>query len=238
MPKDRYYIDKDLKQGEVISIHGQEAAHMFIIMRKKRNEKVEIINGKGFLAKATVIDASKNSVNLNIENLEFVKEKKQKIILIQSIIKPDRLELILEKCTELGLDEFWLFKAVNTSEIHFSKSKLDRFNNLIIAATKQCGRLYLPKIKIFKSMEDLKDIHGQVFFGHTLKNSQKLIDSYDKNNENIYFIIGPESGFTNNEVNYLENNLKALPVKLNENILRSETAAISAITIISHLIGS
>jgi len=235
MPKDRYFFDKDLKKDEFISIQGQEASHINFIMRKKKNDFIELINGKGILAKAKILNISKNLVEIKINNLFFEKEKKQKIILIQSIIKSDRLDLIFEKCTELGSDEFWLFKSKNSKKINFTKNKLNRIKNIFISAIKQCGRLYLPKIKFLNSIEDLKNIKGQFFLADLKKDNKNLIDSYKKNAENIFFIIGPESGFTKEELNYFEINLQALPIKLNENILRSETAAITSISIISHL---
>ncbi len=236
MPKDRYFTNQDLKKNECISIQDQEAMHMHIIMRKKKNDIVEIINGKGILAKAKILNISKNIVDLKIENFYFEKEKKQKIILIQSLIKPDRLELIFEKCTELGVNEFWLLAFKNTQKINFSKNRWDRAQNILISALKQSGRLYLPKIKLLNSLDDIKDIKGQIFFGETQKNCVKLIASFKKNDENIFFIIGPESGFTNEEINYFEKNLKASAVKLNDNILRSETASITAIAITFQLL--
>jgi 16S rRNA (uracil1498-N3)-methyltransferase len=236
MPKDRYFVDQVLKKNENISIETKEAAHMNFIMRKKKNDIIEIINGKGFLAKAKILDFSKSGVFVIIEDLYFEEEKKQKIILVQSLIKQDRLELVLEKCSELGVNEIWLLTSKNSLKVNFSKNKLERLQNILIAATKQCGRLYLPRIKFLKSLEDLKNIEGQIFIGEINKNCPKLIDSLKKNNENIFFLIGPESGFDNEEIFYFENNLKPSFVKLNSNTLRSETAAISAITIISHVL--
>lgn len=238
MPKDRFYTNQDLKKDICISITAQEACHMYIIMRKRKDDEVEIINGKGFLAKAKILNISKNQANLKIENIYFEEEKKQKLILVQSIIKPDRLDLVFEKCAQLGADEFHLFPAINSRKTEFSKNRLDRTLNILIAAIKQCGRLYLPKIKILTSIKDFQTIKSRIFFGSTDKNCTKLIDALKKEDENIYFIIGPQKGFTDEETNFMENDLKALPVKLNENILRSETAAITAIAITSHLLES
>lgn len=234
MPKNRYFFNQNLKENEIIKISGPEASHMQIVMRKKEKEAVEIINGRGSLAEAQIKKISENTIELEIKNIFFEKEKKQKLILIQAIIKSDKIELILEKCTELGCDEFWFFYSKNSQKINFSKNKLDRFQNILIAATKQCGRLYLPKIKFINELTDLTNLKGHIYFGSLEKDSASLIEPNKKNDENIFFIIGPESGFSNEESSYLKEK-KAKGIRLNKNILRSETAAISAISIISNL---
>ena len=71
MPKDRYFINHDLKKDLQVCIQGQESVHISLIMRKRQNEEVEIINGKGFLARAKILDISKNKTTLRIENVFF-----------------------------------------------------------------------------------------------------------------------------------------------------------------------
>lgn len=236
MPENRYFTNQELKQNLSISLQGQEASHMSVIMRKKKNDTVEIINGKGFLSEAKILEISEKKATLKIEKIYFEKEKKQKIILVQSVIKPNKLELILEKCTELGVSEFWMFFSKHSQKMDFSENRIERFEKILISAIKQCGRLYLPKMKFLNTKEELKNAEGQLFLGSVAKESKKLIDSDIKNENNLFFIIGPESGFTEDEILFFEQSIKAMPIKLNENILRSETAAISSIAILSHLL--
>ncbi|NGX48923.1 MAG: Ribosomal RNA small subunit methyltransferase E [Candidatus Anoxychlamydiales bacterium] len=240
MPKDRYFIDQDLKKNSSLEIKDKEAHHIKIL-RKKVGEFIEVINGKGFLAKAKIENFDKKSIKIRVIDVFFEKEKKQKLILVQAFIKPNKLEFLLEKTTELGVDAIWLFKSKNSEKLNFSKNRLDRMRSILIAAIKQSGRLYLPKIEIFESIKDIKNIDGNIYFGDVDKKAKRLLDVYKedktkKDKKNCYFFIGPEMGFFLGEISYLKNNLNALGIKLNNNILRAETAAIASIAIAAHLL--
>ncbi|NGX34916.1 MAG: Ribosomal RNA small subunit methyltransferase E [Candidatus Anoxychlamydiales bacterium] len=234
MPKDRYFIDQDLTKNLNLEIKDKEAHHIKTL-RKKESEHVEIINGKGFLAKAKIEKIDKKSIKIKITDIFFEKEKKQKLILAQALLKPNKLDFLLEKTVELGVDEIWFFKSKNSEKINLSKNRLNRMKSILIAAIKQSGRLYLPKIKFFESIKDIKNFDGNIYFGDTKKEAKRFLDIFIKNKKNNYFFIGPEMGFFKDEIFYLKNDLKALGIKLNNNILRAETAAISIIAIAAHL---
>ncbi|NGX52081.1 MAG: Ribosomal RNA small subunit methyltransferase E [Candidatus Anoxychlamydiales bacterium] len=244
MPKDRYFIDQDLKKNSSLEIKDKEAHHIKTL-RKKTGEFVEVINGKGFLAKAKIENFDKKSIKIRVIDVFFEKEKKQKLILVQAFIKPNKLEFLLEKTTELGIDEIWLFKSKNSEKLNFSKNRLNRMKFILIAAIKQSGRLYLPKIKIFDSIKDIKnfDSNKNIYFGDVEKKAKRYVDVYknrtkqsNEDKKTSYFFIGPEMGFFLTEISYLKNNLQAIGVKINSNILRAETAAIAAISIAAHLL--
>jgi len=238
MPKDRYFLDQDLKKNSLLEIKDKEAHHIKTL-RKKEGELIEVINGKGKVAKAKIENIGKKSIKIRLIDIFFEKEKKQKIILVQAIIKPNKLDFLLEKTTELGVDEIWLFKSKNSEKLNFSKNRVDRMKFISIAAIKQSGRLYLPKIKILDSIKDIKNIAGNIYFGDVEKKAKRFFDVYNsktkQNKENNYFFIGPEMGFFKDEISYLKNELKAVGIKLNQNILRAETASITAIAIAAHL---
>ncbi len=237
MPKDRYFIDQDLKKNFSLEIKDKEAHHIKTL-RKKEGELIEVINGKGFLAKAKIENFDKKSIKIRLLDVLFEKEKKKKLILVQAFIKPNKLEFLLEKTTELGVDEIWLFKSKNSEKINFSKNRLDRMRSILIAAIKQSGRLYLPKIEIFESIKDIKNLddNENIYYGDVQKQAKRYVDVYKKDKKNIYFFIGSEMGFFKDEISYLKNNLNALGIKLNNNILRSETAGIASIAIAAHLL--
>ncbi|KKM71326.1 hypothetical protein LCGC14_1431730 [marine sediment metagenome] len=237
MPKDRYFIDQDLKKNSLLEIKDKEAHHIRTL-RKKEGEFVEVINGKGFLAKAKIENFDKKSIKIRLKDVFFEKEKKQKLILVQAFIKPNKLDFLLEKTTELGVDAIWFFKSKNSEKLNFSKNRLDRMRSILIAAIKQSGRLYLPKIEIFESIKDIKKFDGNknIYFGDVEKKAKRYVDIYKKDKKNSYFFIGPEMGFFLGEISYLKNDLKAKGIKLNDNILRAETAGIASIAIAAHLL--
>ena len=208
-------------------------------MRKNVNDTVEVVNGDGILASAKITSIAKSKASLKIESLEKHKEPNTKLILIQPLIKFSNLELVLEKCTELGADEFWIYKADKSENLTITENRKQRFLNFLISSLKQSGRLFLPKVKYFDSLKDLTNIEGNLFFGSLAKDSNPLKDSISSknlDNKNSYFAIGPESGFSKDEEAYLENTLKGKKVTISKNILRSETASIAAITAIQCLL--
>lgn len=234
MPKDRYFIDQDLKKNLNLEIKDKEAHHIKTL-RKKEKENLEVINGEGSLAKTKIEKIDKKSIKIKIIDVFFEKEKKQKLILVQALLKPNKIDFLLEKTAELGIDEIWFFKSKNSERINLSKNRVLRMNSILIAAIKQSGRLYLPKIKFFESIKDIKNFNGNIYFGDLDKKVKKFLDIFIKNKKNNYFFIGPEMGFFKDEIFYLKNDLKALGIKLNNNILRAETAAIATIAIAAHL---
>jgi 16S rRNA (uracil1498-N3)-methyltransferase len=241
MPKDRFYIKENFKKKSHVKLFDQESKHLQLVMRKKLNDRVEVVNGKGYLAQAKITYINKKETTLLIEDVFFEKENLQKIILIQAVLQPNRLDILIEKITELGVDEIWLYKSQNSiKDIQFSENRLNRIKTLLISAIKQSGRLYLPKIRIFDSLINIKkdDIknNNKIYFGDIYKNTNRLDYLLHNNRDDIYMIIGCEKGFSEEEKNYIINSLKATGIFLNKNILRAETAAIASIAIIAHLL--
>jgi 16S rRNA (uracil1498-N3)-methyltransferase len=183
------------------------------------------VNGKGSLAKGKITELSKRSAHIEIEEIEH-REPGKKIILAQGLCRQNSLEYIIEKGTELGASEFWLFPAQYSEKKLFSDHQKQRLKNLTISALKQCGRLYLPMVYEKPPLQKLKDVPGQLFFGDVRQNAPLLSTT---TSQEITFFVGPEKGFTDQEVQFLENTLKAQGVKLHENILRVDTAALASI---------
>jgi 16S rRNA (uracil1498-N3)-methyltransferase len=232
MPVNRFYIKELKKEDKTIDLKDGEFHHFKNVIRVKEHEEIELINGKGLLTKAKVEKIHKNYSSLNILSSIFKEEKKHKTILAQAIIQPLKLDLIIEKATELGVDEICLFYAIKSEKINFSENRLARLENILISACKQSSRLYLPKLLIFKSLKDIS-FNGTIYYGSTSK--APLFTNLFKKDGRSYFVIGPSSGFENEETDYLDH-IKAKAVSLNENILRSETAAIASICLMNHFL--
>ncbi|NGX56087.1 MAG: Ribosomal RNA small subunit methyltransferase E [Candidatus Anoxychlamydiales bacterium] len=232
MPIKRFY-QKDLKKDDLtIEIQGSEFHHLKNVMRVKEKEEVDIINGKGLIAKAKLTKIHKSYSTFNILSKTFQKEKDYKTILVQAIIQPLKLDFLLEKCTELDVDEFYFFCSKNSEKINFSKNRLERMNNILISSIKQCSKLYLPKINILKSLYEIS-FDGTIYYGSTKK--APLLKNSIKKSKKSYFVIGPSMGFDSKEIEFLSN-INALSVSLSDNILRSETASIASICLLNHLI--
>ena|SRR3990167_2485484 len=231
MPFDRFYLPESFHLNEEKELLGDEFTHLSKVMRKKKGDVIELINGKGELAVATISEITKNSTQLVLTKVEKGEEQAPHVILIQAIPKLSHLEMILQKGTELGAHSFWLYPGTFSEKTDFSKNQMNRFDHILVSAIKQCGRLYLPKIQIFHKLDDISIDDGMVFFGDLAPKAPYLKKMWDQTIKTLYFFNGPEQGFSEKEEALLVSKFHAKGIKLNPNILRTETAAIVAITL-------
>lgn len=235
MPAERYYIDRSPSLHEQVELADAEFHHLARVMRARVNDPVELVNGKGMLAEATVSEILKDRVRLHIDAISQENRTGPTVILAQAIPKPNRLDFVLEKGTELGVDEFWLFPGMTSVKKDFSPNQLERAGSLLLAAMKQCGRLFLPSITLKPRLKDWLKIPSPAYFGDTDRHAP-LFSPLANNKplpESILFFVGPESGFTEEEVAFLKTH-DAEGVKLHQNILRTDTASLLAVGLIAH----
>lgn len=235
MPAERYFIDEDLSEHSQKILKGNEFHHLARVMRTKKGESVELVNGRGMLAYATVLEIKKELAALQIERLVIEPIEPARVILAQALPKPERLAFILEKGTELGVDEFWLFPGQLSASKEIFPHQQERIRALTIAAMKQCGRLTLPSIQLKPPLTQWSSIEGQGFFGD-LSEEAPLFASFQSQLSSkipLIFFTGPESGWSDKEMTLLKEK-GAKGVKLHPNILRTDTASIAAISLIQH----
>lgn len=240
MPSNRYFCPSVFHKGETLILENEEFTHLSRVMRKKSGDIVELVNGKGNLAFAEVVHIKKDQAELICTSIQVAHNKEPEIILALSIPKLNRLEFILEKGTELGCTSFWLFPAEHSEKEHFTQNQQKRMHNILIAAMKQCGRLFLPTIQVLPELKAWDRPSGTLLFGDTKEGAQTLL-SYCQGNKlvrPVIFFVGPEAGFTPAEVTLLEGKLGAKGVNLHPNILRVDTAALCALSLISSLLNS
>jgi len=236
MPAERYFFPQLIENDQLIFLDGGEHHHLIHVMRTKLGEEIEVVNGMGQLAAAVVESIEKKTVSIRIKTIHTEMLNTQKIILAQGMPKFSKLEFIIEKGTELGMTEIWLFPASRSEKKDLSENQHERLNTLMIAAMKQCGRLFLPKIIIMPPIKQWNSVETQtVFFGDVNPQAKPFISLLKelKPEKDAVFCIGPESGFTDQEIEHLKV-LGAHGVKLNQNILRTETAAIAAVALMNH----
>lgn len=231
MPDNRFYIDHPLEVDLRLKIEGKEAHHI-MVMRKKAGEKIELINGHNLLAEAKILSMDKKGVEVVVEKVVVGEAKKREFILCQALSDFPRLELILQKATELGVHEIWLFSGERSLKQEMNAHQMQRMEALLISAIKQCGRLDLPSLHFKESLEKCTPLDGSSFFG-AFEQEAPLFLSILKEERRIFFFIGPPSGFSDREKKKLVT-LGARGVRLNDQVLRSETAALCAVALGMH----
>lgn len=237
MPIDRFYAPQPLLPHQIVLLNAEETHHLVKVVRARKGECVEVTNGLGILATAIVEQTTAVSASLRITDILKQEKKSTQLILAQAIPKLNRIDTIIEKGTELGVDRFIFFPGEKSIKTEISAHQLARFNAICISAMKQSGRLFLPVIELKDSLKKWEENYkGCAFYGSLSPLAPPLYELAKEatHQPEIIFFVGPESGFTKEEEDRLEK-MGSQGAMLNRNILRTETASIAAMAIIAHL---
>lgn len=234
MPHDRFFTNSPLEKGKVFSLEEEEFHHLVHVMRAKEGDGVECINGRGVLARATVKTLKKKLAELEVSDV-FVRAKTTSpLILAQALPKASRLDTILEKGCELGMNELWLFPGERSEKQGLSASQQKRILSILINASKQCGQLWLPQTKLIAPLKEWQTWDYPVFYGDVRASAEPFHKKwYEKPPEKgVVFVVGPEGGLSSHEIEKLEA-IGGTGVKLHPHILRTDTASLVALTLMS-----
>jgi 16S rRNA (uracil1498-N3)-methyltransferase len=221
----RFYLDGSLEEPLILS--GDELHHLAHVLRIRVGEEVELVNGRGSLARAQVKRLTKEKGEFSLLDLIHEPPSSPSLFLGISLIRLNRLEWTLEKGTELGADGFILFPTERSEQKSLSHHQLSRFRHLSLSALKQCGRLYLPEIIYASSLSEVLARNGVFLFGD-LDGEELLIRSSLPSSHPIIFLTGPEGGFSPKELEKLREK-RATGIRLHKNTLRAETAPLAAL---------
>jgi len=232
---DRYFFPGELTPDKCIAISDKEWHQLVHVMRNRVGDTIEIVNGKGVLAIGKVTALKRDSALVVIQQLLHIEPAPPPLILAQGLPRPSRLDFIAEKGTELGMTELRLFAAERSDKKSLSTQQQKRVQQLLIAAMKQCERLHLPSVHIDLPLEERKEWpEGFVLFGDLEEQAYSFASLWQgKRPEGaITAFIGPESGFSPREIVILRQR-GAIGVRLHPHILRTDTAALAFLTLIS-----
>ena len=180
------------------------------------------------LAEVYIEKITSEKIILNIKNIKFRKKSKPHIALAFSLLKKNN-DLIIEKCTELGIYEFFPFISQRTIKKNYSQKLIDRLQKIAISAMKQCHSVYLPKINSVVEFTNLFSKINQKYnpiIAWEEENNNLLHQTLADNSNDVCLIVGPEGGFENEEIELAKKH-SAQVASLGNHILRGETAAIA-----------
>lgn len=226
MSMHRFYIPEQ-EWGNKIQIEGQEARHIVKVLRFKVNNEICILNGKGKIGTFIIEKISNNSVLLSLKEELFKEENTNKAIIALALSKAIRRDFFIEKAAELGCYAIWLWQG-EFSQGKISQALIQSLERKLIAGIKQSGNPWLPQICDIGNINGLIEKSNNVDFKILPWEIQKgqaiiSINQLGQKGTTIY-TIGPEGGFSNNELDLLEKH-NFIKVSLGPNILRCETAA-------------
>jgi 16S rRNA (uracil1498-N3)-methyltransferase len=234
-PLQRYFVSEENIKDDFITI-TEDYHHIVNVMRfKKGDEIVVTINSKSF--KAEIIEIGKSYVLVKKKCVLNEEENDFDITLAQSLIRSEKFEFILQKATELGVKRIIplrMERNVVKIDAQSERKKIERWKKILKEASEQTQRNTIPEIFLISEIEkiDLSEYNLRLVAYEKEKTINiKQVLQKSKKDDKIIIVIGPEGGITEAELEKLKN-LNFIPVSLGNNILRSETAAIFAVSVI------
>ncbi len=230
----RFFIDTPLENDRFL-IGGENFKHINNVLRMQVGEKVEVCQfGACYVCEIEIIN-KKDLLAKVVEKYEHTNELKSKVRIFQGLPKKDKMELVITKCIELGVDEIFpvdMDRSIVKYDSKKKKNKMARWSKLALSASMQSKRDKVVKVGEPKSLKayekELRDCNTLIVLYENDSNydSFKTFLSSIKKYGTINVVIGPEGGVSDDEIDYLVS-IGARTMSLGRRILRTETAGLA-----------
>lgn len=235
----RIYTEQPLAPGNPIELKGQQAHYLSKVLRLKVNARLILFNGDGNEYQSVITSINKQNITINIEEaVRAISESPLHSILGLGLSRGERMDLAIQKSTELGVTEivplFTEFSEVKLQAERLQK-KHRHWQQIAISACEQSGRNNIPVIHQPVQLSDwcnAIDCECKLIF----EPGANVIQLSQKQPAHVALLIGPEGGFSEQELKYAANN-GFQSLSLGPRILRTETAPIAALTVLQMLWG-
>ena len=228
----RLFSTKSLSINFLDKLDKSQSHYLSKVMRKKENEFFSIFNSSGEW-EAKILNISKNLVKFKITKQLRHKANFKDLWLAFSPIKSNYFNFMIQKATELGVTKFL---PVILDRTIIRKINKERLKKVVIEATEQSNRIQIPKIEDPQSLNSfLNKYDVDLIFTDINSNNPKL-NLKKLSKKPVCILVGPEGDFSESEREEILSYKGVQAIKINDNILRSETAVISAISIINYAI--
>jgi 16S rRNA (uracil1498-N3)-methyltransferase len=223
----KLFYTPEIDNEKTFTLSENESKHAIRVLRLKKHDTINLINGKGSFYEAIISDDNPKKCEVIITSIQ--KEILNKPILHIAIAPTknnDRTEWFIEKCTEIGITKITPTLCSNSER---KKIKQERFKKTAISAMKQSLKATLPIVNDLTNFKELinSPFNGGKYIAHCYKNEQKHFKDIYQKGENALILIGPEGDFSEEEVTLAKNNGYE-PITFGESRLRTETAGIVA----------
>ena len=230
--RNRVFVEDHLEGGLVLTLDQRATHYLFNVLRCQDGEYISLFNeSTEWLSKIDKIDSKE--VKVLIEKNIKSADKREEITLYFSPIKKNQTELIIQKCTEIGVTNF---QPVLMERTNFSSFNIDRLSLIAIEAVEQSEQMRIPNIHKPIKFEELlfKDKKNQITLVCSVEENNNSIRNVVKNNNsaNYSLMIGPEGDFSESEMDNILNKENYFTVSLGDTVLKSETASITAAAIL------
>ncbi len=242
----RFMIHSRTIRDGYASFDGDVYHHMVRVLRLGTGDAVQLADEKGMVYSGTINQVAKEWVAVKIISSSLAGEGDSatpRITICQALPKGDKIDLILQKGTELGAHNFWIFggrRSVAKIREDQQNSKLERWKRIVTEAARQCGRPDIPEVDWRPSAVEAANDTSQelrlILWEGEREHSLKDALSVGVKPSSVIIAIGPEGGFDPLEVRHFsQHGYQA--VSLGSRILRTETASIAILAVIQYIWG-
>mgnify|MGYP001448562554 FL=1 len=228
----RLFFSNLLSDNMTDKLDKLQSHYLTKVMRAKENDSFSLFNKEGEW-EAIILSVSNNIVEFKTTKQLRLKDNKRELWLAFSPIKSNYQNFMIQKATELGVTKFL---PIIFDRTVVRKININRMKKIIIEASEQSNRLNIPSIEEAQNLKSFLSFDSMNLIFADLNSSSKKIDKSKFSNMPICIIIGPEGDFSVSEREKILSFKGVQALKINENILRSETAVISTISIVNYAI--
>jgi len=235
--KARLFVTGTLSAGQMLDLAPEQARRLASVLRLSAGDRVKLFNGVDGEWSGVIESLGKNSARVLLENMVREQIASSGPWLVFSPVKKSRLDMIIEKATELGVARLI---PVITERTESRRVNLDRLRAQTIEAAEQCERLDIPQIDEPLKLEKLAlswPADRKLLVCAERIGAPPLATVLTQNAALFAILVGPEGGFEKGELDWIINQPISVAVGLGPRILRTETAAIAALTLLQALSG-
>jgi len=242
----RFFIEQTKITSTKIFITGSDATHIKKVLRMKSGDRIGLFDGRGFEYEARIENLLAGSVEVSITKRFFsASESPVQIIVAQALLKDKKMDILARQLTEIGITKLIPFTSVRSVSRPDKKrlsARRKRWEKIAIEALKQCRRGHVTEIGETITFNDIIKIDDEcdlklVFWENESKPISDAVQQvHDRHCRKILAVLGPEGGFSEKEIE----DARACgfaTASLGPRILRAETAAVAACTILQYIFG-
>jgi 16S rRNA (uracil1498-N3)-methyltransferase len=241
----RFYVYPDALNSDPVTLDQEESHHLTRVLRLEEGDEIELFDGTGVLYTGTIDKIGKQVTVSSVSLRQGPGEQHGgSVVVCQADLKGGKIDFLVEKCTELGVERFLPFYAGRSQGRLDAARRTQRWHrrlSIVKRACKQSGRLRVMQVDQERSFTELLTIdfgsdHTKLILWEK-SNSFNLAGAVDgPRDASVCVMIGPEGGFSDEDI-LLAEAAGWQAVGLGDLILRAETATISAVAIVNHLLG-
>ncbi len=235
-----FYVDKNLPAaGEEVGLEGYDSRHAYRVLRLKPGDETAISNGRGEVKKGLVTVSEPGNVRVRLQQDLPPAESSLEITLVQSLAKGEKMEQVLRQVVELGVKKIVPLataRSVPRWDKRKEKKKIERWQSIIRSAAGQCRRAFIPNLEPLHDLESVLSLATEAkilvpFEDEANTSLVEVLKQPPPAVKAVLLFIGPEGGFNNKEIETIVR-AGGVPVHLGPRILRVETAAVTAVSMV------